>query len=411
MDENRTSILLSRAPHAHLPGKSTGVCADVLLAAAPAALLAVVSYGVRALLLMLLSALTAGLVTALFALLSPKSDRGDALYACLSGLLCALFFGAGCALWIAALAGFLCALGVIWGRLQGRRALLHPAMCAYLILFAIFPDRTAAYTQMLDGFRGFFSLQPAARADLAIGRELTGDALLLGGGSGMLGAANPLALLIGFGYLVLRRVAALRAPAFAAMALFILSLFFPDGHAPFAYAFSMLLSGGFLIGLVFFLCPMGAAPMSRRGQMLFGLGYGALTFLFRALLGADGAVSALVLLECFVFALDSSLRAQTFRASRFGARVEAVLLRGAHTRRESARRSDSRRTGVQTAQEPEPEPEVLPPEEAVLPEEYEEYEEFEETDPQPDEQELYTEYIDPAPDPEIPEEDDDGQRD
>ena len=58
MDENRTSILLSRAPHAHLPGKSTGVCADVLLAAAPAALLAVVSYGVRALLLMLLSALT-----------------------------------------------------------------------------------------------------------------------------------------------------------------------------------------------------------------------------------------------------------------------------------------------------------------------------------------------------------------
>ena len=121
--------------------------------------------------------------------------------------------------------------------------------------------------------------------------------------------------------------------------------------SPGVYACALTLSGGFLTGLAFFLFPLCGAPMSRRGQAIFGLGYGLGCFLLRRIFGADGAVTALVFLQPFVFRLDCLQSAPALRASRFGARIEALILRSAHTRRDTAYRGYRRRAPQNAAPE------------------------------------------------------------
>lgn len=356
MDDNRTSLHLSLPPHLRLPADAGSVTGDLLIALAPALILAVIHYGVRAAVLILTCMLVSAALTALFELIARRGRSGDVLYAAACGALCALFFGAGCPVWLSALCGALCALAGLPGVWTGRRTLFHPALCAYLIALALFPEKISACTPQLDGFRSFFSMtagEPAASsaALLASGEKLSPFSLFMGEGVGMLGGTDPLALLIGFGYLLLRHIAVLRAPLCAFAAFFLCALFFPAGASPGVYACALTLSGGFLTGLAFFLFPLCGAPMSRRGQAIFGLGYGLGCFLLRRIFGADGAVTALVFLQPFVFRLDCLQSAPALRASRFGARIEALILRSAHTRRDTAYRGYRRRAPQNAAPE------------------------------------------------------------
>lgn len=373
MDTGKTSILLSQPPHVGTPEQPRGICCDLLLALAPAALLGIVNYGLRALLAMALCTACGAGVCMLLGILSRRGVRLDeCLYTVYICLLCAFGFGAGCALWVFALAGVLCALLIPALGPPASRGIFHPAAAAFLLCTLVFSPQTGAYIAPLDGFDGFFSLSlknisiyEAPAALLAQGETLSPAVLAIGGTASALGASSALALAVGGIYLILRRIGSLRVPVTACAVLFVLALLFPDGQARFSYAAAQLLCGGFLTGAFFFLLPVSGAPVSRRGQLLYAAGYGALCFAVRRLSGADGVLPALVFMQAFAWSLDFSRVLARIRIASVGARMEALLLRGTKGRRETPREAVSPQPAPAASPEDLPEA-ALPQEEAAL---------------------------------------------
>ncbi len=360
MDTGKTSILLSSPPHLGTPEQPRGVFCDLLLALAPAALIGIISYGVRALLAMALcTACGVGVCIALGILTRRGAGLDACLYTAYACLLCVFGFGAGCTLWVCALAGVLCALFIPALGAVSARGIFHPALAAFLLCALLFPSQTGAYIAPLDGFDGFFSLSlknipldAAPAALLAQGETLSPAALAVGGTASTIGASGALALVVGGAYLILRRIGNLRAPVTACAVLFVLALIFPAGQPRLTYAAAQLLCGGFLTGALFFLFPIAGAPVSRRGQVLYAAGYGAVCFAVRRLSGADGAFPALVLMQAFAWSFDFSRILARFSAARLGAYIEALLLRGTKGRREAAREPAGSRPEPSPVQQP-----------------------------------------------------------
>lgn len=372
MDTGKTSILLSPPPHQGTPEQVRGIYFDLLLALAPAALIGIISYGFRALLAMALcAACGVGICIVLGILTRRRAGLDACVYTAYVCLLCVFGFGAGCALWVCALAGVFCALFVFALGSASGRGIFHPAIAAFLLCSLLFASQTGAYIAPLDGFNGFFSLStktispcdsPAAL--LAQGETLSHASLLVGGTAGAIGSSGALALLVGGAYLILRRIGNLRAPLTACAVMFVLALLFPAGQPRLGYAAAQLLCGGFLTGAMFFLFPVAGAPVSRRGQLLFAAGYSALCFAIRRLSGADGAFPALVLMQAFAWSFDFSRVLARVSTIRFGAYLETLLLRGTKGRRETARVPVSPRPEPVAARQPE-EAEEMPEEELL----------------------------------------------
>lgn len=85
-----------------------------------------------------------------------------------------------------------------------------------------------------------------------------------------------------------------------------------------------LLSGAAILGAFFIATDYVTSPVSRSGQLLFGAGIGALTWVIRALGGyPEGLAFAVVLMNAMVPLIDRGLRPRVFGRSRRGASLEA----------------------------------------------------------------------------------------
>ena len=103
--------------------------------------------------------------------------------------------------------------------------------------------------------------------------------LFFGLTGGALGETCALALLIGFAYLLVRRVITWQLPVTFVGCVFVLS-FFLEGMDLTA-ALAAVLSGGLLIGAIFMATDYVTSPATAWGKVIFGLGAGLITVLIR----------------------------------------------------------------------------------------------------------------------------------
>jgi len=87
-----------------------------------------------------------------------------------------------------------------------------------------------------------------------------------------------------------------------------------------------LLSGAAVLGAFFIATDYVTSPVSRAGQLLFGVGIGALTWVIRSL-GSypEGLAFAVVLMNALVPLIDRGLRPRVFGRSRRGNALEAKI--------------------------------------------------------------------------------------
>ena len=102
--------------------------------------------------------------------------------------------------------------------------------------------------------------------------------MFLGLYGGAIGETCTLALLIGFIYLVIRRVIHFETPLIFVGTVFVLALIFENS---FALALYQVLSGGLILGAVFMATDYVTTPITRTGKMIFAFGCGLITFLIR----------------------------------------------------------------------------------------------------------------------------------
>ena len=265
-------LTLSVSPHIHKKTSTARIMLDVLIALLPATAAGAVIFGLRALLVVAVTVAVCVGFEALFNLLAHKEQTVGDLSAAVTGLLLALNLPANIPLW-QCVVGALFAIVVVKGLFGGLGSNpVNPAITARVFMLVAFGAMAkAAYPTIVDTVSGATPLASEEATSLTD--------LLLGLHGGAIGETCALALLVGFLYLLVRRVVTWQLPVAFVGTVFLAS-FFMEGMDPMA-TLAAILSGGLFIGAFFMATDYVTSPATPWGKIIFGVGAGLITFLIR----------------------------------------------------------------------------------------------------------------------------------
>ncbi len=322
------NLTVSASPHIRGRDSATRLMLDVVIALLPALAAGVLFQGLRAGLVAavcVLSALAGEWLLRLALRRHSTLPDGSAL---VTGLLLALTLPASVPYYAAAIGG-LFAVVVVKGLCGGLgQNTFNPALGARAFLMLLFP----ACLTRFPALGAALSLGELSPADVVTGATplhhmqmpaLPNVSLLdlfLGRTGGCIGEVSALALLIGGGWLLLRRVISVRIPAAYLGTVAVLTLVFSKGGSPVLWMAYSLLSGGVLLGAIFMATDYATSPVGPAAQIAYGIGCGALTVVFRYTgLFPEGVTYAILLMNAAVWLLDRYLVPK-----RYGEKKEAA---------------------------------------------------------------------------------------
>ena len=291
------NLTVSSSPHIRSSERTDRLMLDVVLALVPALVVGVVAMGLRALWVPLLSVFTAVAIEYLYGLLFKKKVTITDGSAIVTGLLFAMTLPSGVPYYVVAIgAAFAIVVGkMLWGGLGQN--IFNPALLARAAVMLVFASSLTRYP-LVD------ITSEATPLHLMVMNTLPKEGLL-GNYSGSIGEISALALLLGGIYLVIRKVISLRIPVAYLGTVAVLSAFFCKSGNPFMWSLYSLLSGGVMLGAIFMATDYVTSPMTKYGQIVYGIGCGALTVLLRNFgLFPEGVTYAILLMNLCTWALD-----------------------------------------------------------------------------------------------------------
>jgi electron transport complex protein RnfD len=244
----------------------------------------------------------------------PTIFDGSAL---LTGVLLAFNMPSNLPVWIIVI-GALVAIGIGKMSFGGLGCnIFNPALVGRVFLLISFPVQMTTWPRPL-GFAGSYVDASTGATPLAILKEAvksgtpisqimsTGEIpgyreMVLGNMGGSLGEVAALALLVGFVYMLLRKIISWHIPVaiFATVFVFagILHVCNPEQYASPIFH---LLSGGLVLGAIFMATDYVTSPMSHKGMLIYGIGIGILTVVIRVF-GAypEGMSFAILIMNAF----------------------------------------------------------------------------------------------------------------
>ena len=268
-------LQMSPSPHIHSGRSTTSIMRDVLIALAPAAIAGCVIFGLRALLVLAACVLSSVVFEAGFNMLIKKEQTIGDLSAAVTGLLLGLNLPATTPIW-QCVVGALFAIVIVKCVFGGIGCnLVNPAITARVFMLVSFGSlASAAYPTIVDTASGATPLAEIAADNTPAIKEL-----FLGLHGGAIGETCAAALLLGFVYLLVRRVITWQIPVTFIGSVFALSFVFNGFDAMGALA--LILSGGLFIGAIFMATDYVTSPATAWGKVIFGVGAGVITVLIR----------------------------------------------------------------------------------------------------------------------------------
>ncbi len=285
-------LLVSPNPHIHADVSTRSLMRDVLIALAPAQILAILVYGWAELLVTLVSVLSCVLLEWAVTrwMLKRPSTIGD-LSAAVTGLLLAMNLPSSISLWIVFIGAVIaiCVAKLTFGGIGQN--VFNPAITARVFLLISFPQQMTNWTAT----RGFINCPDAISGATLLGKYSEGgmaeisslgyapDNLRfffdIGGSAGEISAVL---LLIGFAYLLVRRVVKIWIPLsiFVTVIIFSGTFWLIDSSTFTGPAFN-LLTGGMILGSCFMATDYVTSPMSKWGCIIYGVGIGLIVMLIR----------------------------------------------------------------------------------------------------------------------------------
>ena len=130
--------------------------------------------------------------------------------------------------------------------------------------------------------------------------------MFLGNIGGCIGEISALALLIGFGYMIWRKVITWHIPIYYLATVLVMTtiLYYATGNAKFL-PLAHLLSGGLMLGAIFMATDYTTSPMTIKGQIIFAICCGFLTVVIRSFSAYPEGVSfAILIMNAFVPLID-----------------------------------------------------------------------------------------------------------
>ena len=271
-------LIVSTSPHIKSPVTTQNIMLDVLIALAPATVMAVVLFGLRALLIIGVCVVTAVVSEFIFNLINKRKQTVLDLSATVTGLLLALNLPLTATVW-QCIVGSIFAIIVVkclFGGLGHNFA--NPAITARIFLLLSFSTTIAGGTspQLVDFVASATPL--AAIKDGATHQLPSLLHMLIGLRGGAIGEVCSIALIVGYIYLVVKKVIHFETPLIFVATVFLLSWLI---KGDITIALYQVLGGGLLLGAIFMATDYVTTPINRVGKMVFALGCGLITVLIR----------------------------------------------------------------------------------------------------------------------------------
>ena len=284
-------LIISPSPHLHTKTSTKSLMRDVVIALIPAVIVSVLFYGWSELLVLGVSVASCVLLEYLITkyLLKGSCTIGD-WSAVITGVLLALNLPATTPWWVV-LIGAVVAIGVAKMTFGGLgQNLFNPAIVGRVFLLISFPTYMTNWTKpagfignaIADAYTGATPLGIAKEGGVAAIEGLDYMDMLFFNIGGSAGELSAIALLLGFAYLLIRRVIKpyITLSILGTVAVFS-GIFWAINPAEYTDPIFNLLTGGLLLGSIFMATDYVTSPMSNWGGVVFGVGIGLITMLIR----------------------------------------------------------------------------------------------------------------------------------
>lgn len=285
----KNTMLVSPSPHIHANVSTRSLMHDVIIALTPAIVVSVLFYGWSELLVLAVSVASCVLLEWAITkyMLKAPSTIGD-MSAVVTGLLLAMNLPSTTPWWVVFI-GALVSIGVAKMTFGGiGQNPFNPAITGRVFLLISFPTYMTDWTVP----QGFIHSSDAVSGATLLGRYAEGGVEAVAGTDylntlflnigGSAGEISTLALLVGFAYLLVRKVIKpwITLSIFATIAVFS-GIFWMIDPSTYTDPLFNLLTGGVVLGACFMATDYVTSPMSNLGGVIYGIGIGLLVMLIR----------------------------------------------------------------------------------------------------------------------------------
>ena len=313
------SLYVSPSPHIHGGDSISKNMYGVLIALIPAFLVSLYCFGLGALIVTATSVLACVIFEYLIQRFLMKKEPtlcdGSAI---LTGVLLAFNVPSNLPIWII-LIGALAAIGIgkmSFGGLGNN--IFNPALVGRVFLLISFPAQMTTwpvpdvfpmtYTDAETGATILSALHEGgaplpAMVDMLIGRI-----------GGSLGEVSAIALLLGFAFMLWKKIITWHIPVSILATVFVFTgILYLVNPTVYVNPFIHLLSGGLLLGSIFMATDYVTSPMSKNGMIVYGIGIGLLTAVIR-IFGSypEGMSFAILIMNAFTPLINSYIKPKHF---------------------------------------------------------------------------------------------------
>ena len=289
MSEVKNLLKVSSNPHIRSKVSTNKIMLAVILALLPTTVFGVWNFGMNALLLVLVTIASTVLTEAVFEWITKKPLTIHDFSAVVTGLLLALNLPPNAPLWVGVMGGVFAILVVkmLFGGLGQN--FMNPALAARCFLLISFPVIMTDFT--CDAYSGATPL-----AALKAGESVNVIDMVIGKTAGTIGETSMIAIVFGACILILMGIIDLRIPgSYIVTFVIFITLFGGRGFDPY-YISAHLAGGGLMLGAFFMATDYVTRPVTKLGQILFGILLGLLTGIFRVFgAGAEGVSYAIII--------------------------------------------------------------------------------------------------------------------
>ena len=315
-------MTISSSPHVQSPVTTQTIMRDVLIALLPALIGSVYFFGFRALTVTLVSASACVFFEWLWCKLMKVNCKVYDLSAVVTGVLLAFVCPVTIPYWTIIL-GDLFAIVLVKMLFGGLgRNIVNPALAGRAFMFS-WPVLMSTWVKVgfenaagiLNTADAVTAATPLANMHQGIMCEESIRDLFIGNVGGCIGETSALLLLVGFVYLLWRKVITARIPLSYIGTVAVLTFLFPMGNPSIQWMLAQIFGGGLMLGAIFMATDYVTSPLTRMGQIVYGIGCGVLTVLIRYFGGYNEGVSyAILCMNCCVVLLDRIGRPVKFGA-------------------------------------------------------------------------------------------------
>ena len=321
-----TKLIVSASPHLRSEETTQSLMANVIVALCPCVVASAIIFGARALLVTAVSVVACVAFEWLYCKLLKKANPISDLSAVVTGIILAMNVPVGMPIG-QLIIGDLVAIIVVKQLFGGiGKNFVNPALAGRAALVASYAGTmSGAWADPQAGWVPLAGTADVVTAATPLAYMKTGDMagltsqysvtdMFLGNIGGSLGEISALLLIVGGAYLIWRKVISWQTPAAYIATVAVLTFLFPKGGADnLQFMLYSIFGGGLMLGAFFMATDYTTSPVTKTGQLIFGLGCGLLTVFIRYF-GSypEGVCYSIMIMNLVVALIDKAVKPSRF---------------------------------------------------------------------------------------------------